>query len=70
MYLTGLTHRDELFDLTMRWLNDDLHEGDGRIITRIFLYESVISASLITDKMLSILGKIFKTSLDVERKSA
>ena len=67
MYLTGLTHRDELFALTMRWMNDDLQEGDGRIITRIFLYESVIAASLITDRMLNILGKIFKTSFDVER---
>ena len=67
MYLTGLTHRDELFDLTMRWLNDDFHEGDGRTITRIFLYESVISASLITGKIFSILGRMFNTSLDVER---
>jgi len=67
LYLTGLTHRGELFDLTMRWLNDDLREGDGKVITGIFLYESVISAALITGKMLSILGKIFKTALDVER---
>ena len=67
MYLTGLTHRDELFDLTMRWLNDDFREGDGKIITRIFLYESIVSAALITGRMLDILGKIFKTSLDVER---
>ncbi len=29
MYLTGLTHRDELFDLTARWLNDDFRESDA-----------------------------------------
>jgi len=43
VYLTGLTHRDELFDLTVRWLNDDFHEGDGQLITEIFLYEGFIS---------------------------
>lgn len=47
MYLTGLTHRDQIFDLTVRWLNDDFHEGDGRVITAIVLYEGFISGSFI-----------------------
>jgi hypothetical protein len=67
MYLTGLTHRDELFDLTVRWLNDDLHEGDGRIISGIFLYEGFISGSFVINKMFHFLGKIFGVNLEMER---
>lgn len=66
MYITGITHRDELFELTLRWLNDDLHVDDGRIVTRIFLYESAISA-LVVDRMIYFLGKIFMTPLHAER---
>jgi hypothetical protein len=67
MYLTGLTHRDELFDLTVRWLNDDLHQGDGRIITGIFLYEGFISGSFVIHKMVHFLRTIFNTNLELER---
>ncbi|MBU0550511.1 hypothetical protein KKF91_04950 [Myxococcota bacterium] len=42
MYLTGLTRRDHLFELTTRWLSDDVREGDGRLLTEIFLFESHI----------------------------
>jgi hypothetical protein len=35
MYLTFMTHPDEHFDLTLRWLNDDVDPSDGRTITRI-----------------------------------
>ena len=59
MYLTGLTHRDELFDLTVRWLNDDFHCDDVRIISEIFLYEGFISATVIADRMFHFLQKIF-----------
>lgn len=47
MYLTGLTHRDQIFDLTVRWLNDDFHEGDGQVITAIFVYEGFVSVSFV-----------------------
>jgi len=67
MYLTGLTHRDELFDLTVRWLNDDLHQGDGRIITGIFLYEGFISGSFVIHRMVHFLRTIFNTNLELER---
>ena len=67
MYLTGLTHRDELFDLTVRWLNDDFHEGDGRLITEIFLYEGFISGSFVIDRMFQFLRKIFGANLEMER---
>jgi hypothetical protein len=67
MYLTGLTHRDELFDLTVRWLNDDLHQDDGRIITGIFLYEGFISGSFVIHRMVHFLRTIFNTNLELER---
>lgn len=67
MYLTGLTHRDELFDLTVRWLNDDFHEGDGQLITEIFLYEGFISGSFVIDRMFQFLRKIFGANLEMER---
>lgn len=49
-------HRDELFDLTMRWMNDDFHPDDGEALTRIFVYESAISA-LVIERVLGLLGK-------------
>ena len=47
MYFTTMTHRDELFDLSLRWLNDDFRVEDGAALSRIFLYESVISAAVV-----------------------
>ncbi|MBU4055058.1 MAG: hypothetical protein KKA41_11870 [Proteobacteria bacterium] len=67
MFLTGLTHRDELFDLTARWLNDDVHEGDGRIISEIFLYEGFISGSFVIRRMVQFLENVFGPNLGMER---
>jgi len=67
MYLTGLTHRDELFDLTARSLNDDFREGDGRIITEIFLYEGFISGSFVINRMVRFLQNVFGKNLEMER---
>ncbi|SFJ64072.1 hypothetical protein SAMN04488082_10525 [Desulfomicrobium apsheronum] len=66
MYLTAMTHRDELFDLTMRWMNDDFHADDGEILTRIFVYESAISA-LVIERVLLLLGRFWNTELRAER---
>jgi hypothetical protein len=67
MYLTGLTHRDALFDLTARWLNDDFHKRDGRIITEIFLYEGFISGSFVINRMIQFLQNVFGKNLEIER---
>ena len=67
VYITGMTHRDELFDLTLRWLNDDLDAGDGRLVTRIFLYESIISAAVVVNRMIAFLGKLFGGQPHMER---
>jgi hypothetical protein len=66
MYLTTMTHRDELFDLTMRWLNDDFAPEDGKTITRIFLYESAVSA-VVVDRVIDFLGDLMKGPLWIER---
>lgn len=66
MYLTIMTHRDELFELTLRWMNDDFRSEDGEKITRIFLYESAIS-SIVVDRVIQFLGRFCKTPLHLER---
>lgn len=66
MYLTIMTHREELFDLTFRWLNDDLAPEDGETITRIFLYESAVSA-MVVDRVIAFLGNLFSGPLQTER---
>ena len=66
MYLTAMTHREELFDLTLRWLNDDFHPDDGERITRIFIYESAISA-IVIERVLHLMGRFWNTPLRTER---
>jgi hypothetical protein len=43
MYLTGLIHRDDLFQMTQRWFADDPDPEDGRRVTEIFCYEPLIA---------------------------
>jgi hypothetical protein len=44
VYLSGLTHRDRLFDVAMRWLADHVEPDDGRVLTEIFAFERAITA--------------------------
>lgn len=67
MFLTSLMHRDDLFDITMRWLNDDPHEDDGRRLSEIFLFESAVSAPIVQDIMLRLFAKLYSGPLSVER---
>ncbi len=66
MYFTTMTHRDELFDLTLRWLNDDFHAEDGLTLTRIFLYESAVSVALV-DRVVAFLTDFCQAPLQLER---
>ncbi|NLW81249.1 MAG: hypothetical protein GXY42_06205 [Desulfovibrionales bacterium] len=66
MYLTAMTHRNELFDLTLRWMNDDFHPDDGEKITRIFVYESAISA-IVMERILQFLSEFMGHPLQMER---
>jgi hypothetical protein len=47
MYLSGLTHRDRLFDVASRWLADHVEADDGRILTEIFAFERAITSPLV-----------------------
>lgn len=66
MFLSTMTHRDELFDLALRWLNDDLTPADGKAITRIFLYESAVS-TVVVERLINFLSSLFKGPLRMER---
>lgn len=66
MHLTAMTHRDELFKLTLRWMNDDFHPDDGETLTRIFVYESAISA-VVSERILRLLGGFWNTRLHARR---
>ncbi len=67
MYLTSLMHRGDLFDITLRWLNDDLQPEDGRRLTEIFLYESMVSCPTVQDYMLRFFQRLYGVGLSVER---
>lgn len=69
MYLTGLSHRDELFDLTVHWLNDDFHPLDGKILTRIFFYESLLAANCVIPQMFDFLREVYGPNIRTERIS-
>lgn len=47
MYLSGLIHRDRLFDVASRWLADRVHRDDGRILTEIFAFERAITSPMV-----------------------
>ena len=66
MYLTAMTHRDELFNITMRWLNNTFHPEDGEKVTRIFVIESGIS-SVVTEQILGLLTRIFDAPSQAQR---
>ncbi|MCU0690117.1 MAG: hypothetical protein MUF54_01820 [Polyangiaceae bacterium] len=60
-------HRDQLFDIAIRWLNDDLRDDDGRRLTEIFLFESAVSAPCVQDFMLRFFTRLYGGDLGVER---
>jgi hypothetical protein len=47
MYLSGLIHRDRLFDVASRWLADHVRQDDGRILTEIFAFERAITSPVV-----------------------
>jgi len=47
LYLSGLIHRDRLFDVASRWLADRVEPEDGRIVTEIFAFERSITAPVV-----------------------
>lgn len=57
MYLSGLIHRDRLFDVASRWLADHVARDDGRILTEIFAFERAITAPVVR----GLLGDLART---------
>ena len=47
MYLSGLVHRDRLFDIATRWLADQVDSDDGRVLTEVFAFERAITSPLV-----------------------
>ncbi len=43
MYLTGLIHRERLFELATRWFNGQLDPSDGRFVTEMLTFENLIT---------------------------
>lgn len=43
MYVTSITHREELFDLATRWWADKPLPGDALFLTRVFAYEGLVT---------------------------
>ncbi|MBI5013928.1 MAG: hypothetical protein HZB55_00355 [Deltaproteobacteria bacterium] len=67
MYLTSVTQRDRLFQLVMRWLAGRLESGDGRFVTQVFVYESVIWAPTIRRFVYDILACTYPGPLRLRR---
>jgi hypothetical protein len=43
MYISAFLHKDELFEITNRWLSDRLEPNDALEITRIITYDSFVA---------------------------
>lgn len=43
MYISAFLHKDELFEITNRWLSDHLEPDDALQITRIITYDSFVA---------------------------
>lgn len=47
MYLTGLIHRERLFELAKRWFANHLEADDGRFVTELLSFENLITGPTI-----------------------
>ncbi|PKN45097.1 MAG: hypothetical protein CVU59_10015 [Deltaproteobacteria bacterium HGW-Deltaproteobacteria-17] len=47
MYLSAFTHREKLFDIAKRWLEDKLEPDDAWLITEIFTYEGFVTTPMV-----------------------
>ncbi len=44
MYLTSSIHRDRLFEIAMRWLANRIEPDDGAFVTKLFIYDNLITS--------------------------
>jgi hypothetical protein len=69
MYLSGLIHRDRLFDIACRWLADRVEPGDGRTVTEIFAFERTITAPSVRALVADLAGIFHSSPLVLHRVS-
>jgi hypothetical protein len=67
MYLTGLIHRDDLFQTTLRWLADRPEPGDGRRVSEIFCYEPLIAGPVARRFFFELHSKVRPGPLNLRR---
>lgn len=67
MYLSGLIHRDRLFDIAARWLADSVEPNDGRVLTEIFAFERAITAPLVRRFVADLCRVVYREDLYLER---
>lgn len=67
MFLTGLVHRDQLFELAVRWLQNAPLPADGRAITEIFVYEGLASVATAREFMNGLYQDVFGGPLSIQR---
>jgi len=69
MYLSGLIHRDRLFDIACRWLADRVDPGDGRTVTEIFAFERAVTAPSVRALVADLAGNLHASKLVLHRAS-
>jgi hypothetical protein len=67
MYLSGLIHRDRLFDVASRWLADRVERDDGRVLTEIFAFERAITAPVVRSLLADLARTIRPSELRLTR---
>lgn len=67
MYLSGLIHREKLFELALRWFGDWIEPRDGRFLTEVFVFESLISGPTARQFLTDILSTIHPDPYNLRR---
>lgn len=67
MYLTGVVHRERLFDVASRWLAGRVEPDDGRVVTEIFVFERAITAPTVRALVADLARTIDNGPLILER---
>ena len=67
MYLTGLVHRNRLFDVASRWMAGRVLPTDGRVLTEIFVFERAITAPTVRALVVDLANALEPGPLRLER---
>lgn len=69
MYLSGLVHRDRLFDIASRWMADRMRPEDGLRVSEVFAFERTITAPVVRALVADLCRAIYDDELYLERAS-